>query len=75
MPTLVDERAASVCLGLSTRTLQKWRLQGLGPRFVKLGRAVRYDPADLQEFLQASRRRSTSESVIPVRPARTLAAS
>ena len=75
MPTLVGEREASGYLGLSTRTLQKWRLQGLGPRFVKLGRAVRYDPADLQEYLQASRRRSTSEAIVPVRPARALAAS
>ena len=75
MATLVGEREASEYLSLSARTLQKWRLQGLGPPFVKLGRAVRYDPADLQDFLQVSRRRSTSEAVVPVRPARTLAAS
>jgi hypothetical protein len=43
------------------RTLQKWRLQGNGPEFLKLGHAVRYDPADLEQYLESARRRSTSD--------------
>lgn len=55
-------REASNILGLSARTLQKWRLQGNGPRFVKLGHAVRYDPVELDRFIDGARRRSTSEA-------------
>jgi hypothetical protein len=44
------------------RTLQKWRLQGNGPRFVKLGHAVRYDVKDLEAYIECGRRRSTSDS-------------
>jgi predicted DNA-binding transcriptional regulator AlpA len=62
MSRLVAERDASELLGVSVRTLQIWRLQGNGPRFVKLGRAVRYDGRDLDEYIEAGRRRSTSES-------------
>lgn len=61
MIRLVTERDASECLGVSVRTLQKWRLQGNGPRFVKLGHAVRYDGRDLEEYIESARRRSTSD--------------
>lgn len=62
MARLVTERDASECLGVSVRTLQKWRLQGDSPRFVKLGRAVRYDGKDLEEYIESAPRRSTSEA-------------
>lgn len=61
MPGLLTEHDASQRLGLSVRTLQKWRLQGNGPRFLKLGHSVRYDPADLDEYVAQARRRSTSD--------------
>ena len=61
MPRLVKERDAAELLGVSVRTLQKWRLQGDGPRFVKLGHAVRYDGQDLEAYIESSRRTSTSE--------------
>ena len=59
---LVTERDASELLGVSVRTLQKWRLQGNGPQFVKLGHAVRYDVKDLEAYIERARRRSTSDS-------------
>ena len=62
MTRLVKERDAAERLGISVRTLQKWRLQGDGPRFVKLGHSVRYDGEDLEAYIGSSRRRSTSES-------------
>lgn len=61
MSWVLTEREASERLGLSVRTLQKWRLLGRGPRYLKLGQAVRYDPDDLDAFLQGTRRTSTSE--------------
>ncbi len=41
-------------LGLSVATLRAWRHRGKGPRFLRFGRAVRYLPADLDEFIRAS---------------------
>ena len=49
--TLTDiEVAARV--GVSRFTVRSWRLKGLGPRFMKMGRAVRYRPEDVQEYEQ-----------------------
>lgn len=61
MTQLLTERDASQLLCLSVRTLQKWRLSGRGPRFLKLGHAVRYDRAELERFLTGARRASTSD--------------
>ena len=62
MTELLTERDASKVLRLSVRTLQKWRLSGRGPRFLKLGHAVRYDRAELERFLTGARRDSTSDA-------------
>ena len=58
---LVDEREAAKRLGLAVATLRRWRWVGRNPRFVKIGGAVRYDPADLDAFIDACRRTSTSD--------------
>jgi hypothetical protein len=61
---LLDEHAAARYLGgtkpLSVRTLQRMRVEGNGPRFVKLNAAVRYDRKDLDEYATSCRRASTS---------------
>jgi len=53
--------AASYC-GSSASTLAKLRLYGGGPHYVKLGRRVVYDPADLDQWLASHRRHSTSDT-------------
>jgi predicted DNA-binding transcriptional regulator AlpA len=58
---LVDEHKAAQQLNLAVATLRRWRWAGRGPRFIKLGAAVRYDLADVDAFVEASRRRSTSD--------------
>ena len=58
---LHNEAEAADYLGLSVKTLRRWRWAGKGPRFLKLGGAVRYDPADLKAFIDAGRRTSTSD--------------
>jgi predicted DNA-binding transcriptional regulator AlpA len=58
---LLDEREAAARLGLSARTLQKWRLLGCGPRFFKLGHAVRYAETEVHGFIQKRLRTSTSD--------------
>lgn len=61
-PTLLTTAEAARYLGLATSTLNKWRVYGYGPAFVKLGRAVRYRKDDLDRYLEKSARRSTSEA-------------
>lgn len=48
-------------LGLAVSTLNKWRCFGDGPKFLKLGRAVRYRQEDLDAFLMARQLGSTAE--------------
>ncbi len=57
----VDTRRAAELIGMSRRTLEKWRSEGTGPPFLKLGRRVLYSVADLEEWIQSRRRYSTSE--------------
>ena len=60
-PALVNETGAASILGLSVKTLSRWRWAGNPPPFVKIGAAVRYDRADLEAFIEAGRRTSTSD--------------
>jgi hypothetical protein len=48
-------------LRCSTFSLNKWRLSGDGPRFLYVGRRVRYRAADLAAFIASSTRLSTSD--------------
>lgn len=49
--------------GPSPKTQANWRVQGLGPKFIKVGSLVRYDPADISAWLDARKVQSTSEKV------------
>lgn len=54
--------AAADYLGLSASLLSKMRLRGDGPIYSKAGpRAVVYDLADLESWLAARKRTSTSD--------------
>jgi predicted site-specific integrase-resolvase len=57
---LLRSKQAAERLGLSRSTLAKVRLAGDGPVFLKLGKAVRYHPEDLESCLAGRRRSSTS---------------
>jgi predicted DNA-binding transcriptional regulator AlpA len=49
-------------LGLAASTLEKLRLTGEGPRFIRIGiRAVGYSTADLDAWLGSRARLSTSD--------------
>ncbi len=47
----LDTQEASAFLGLSTQQLEMWRTQRQGPKFVKVGRSVRYPVSALREFM------------------------
>lgn len=46
---------------LSKPTLERFRISGDGPAFLKLGGAVRYRKTDLDAWLESRLTRSTSE--------------
>ena len=58
---LLHPKEVAKLLNVSTSWLAKSRLTGTGPRFVKIGRAVRYPESAVQEFIKAHMRTSTSE--------------
>lgn len=60
-PTRLRTPDAATHVGLAASTLEKLRVVGGGPVFMKLGRAVVYDVADLDAWLAAQRRTSTSD--------------
>jgi excisionase family DNA binding protein len=54
-----DERTGEY-LTVPVGTLANWRYQGKGPRFVKIGRHVRYRRSDVEAWLEANVRESTA---------------
>ncbi len=61
-PRVLRTPDAAQYLGLTASTLEKMRLSGNGPPFVRLGaRAVGYTIGDLDSFIDAGRRKSTSD--------------
>ena len=60
---LVDTITAAEYLGgLKVNTLEGWRVSGRGVPFVKIGRLVRYRLEDLDAYLTAQTRTSTSHA-------------
>jgi hypothetical protein len=55
-------REAAAYLNVSKSWLDKRRLDGLGARYIKIGRRVCYDLADLELFVASLKRRHTSET-------------
>ena len=53
-------------LGVSWRTLEGWRQRGTGPVFCRLStRRIRYREQDVERFIAAQRRASTSAEEPP----------
>jgi hypothetical protein len=61
MTSLLTAREAAVWLRLSLRSLERLRLVGGGPVYVKAGRRVLYRQADLDTWIASRVRGSTSE--------------
>ena len=57
----MNGREAAAFLGLSPRTLDRYRVNGEGPAFHKFGNRVRYARADLEAWASTRRRTSTSD--------------
>lgn len=59
---IFDTDAAAAYIGLARNTLEKMRVFGTGPQYAKLGRAVRYRRADLDQYVTERLVASTSEA-------------
>ena len=60
---LITEREAAARLGLKVSTLRRWRWAGKpNLPFHKIGSSVRYDPQAIQDFIEAGRRTSTTDT-------------
>lgn len=57
----LDVKGASIYLGVAVATLNRWRCQGVGPRWRKFGGAIRYGVTDLDTWAEAQARTSTSD--------------
>jgi len=60
-PLLNTDQAAGH-LGVAPITLRKWRIYGGGPRFVRVGRSVRYRPSALEAYIAGREFDSTSQA-------------
>jgi hypothetical protein len=70
METLLTQREAAMSLRLSVRTLERMRVTGNGPRFVKCNRSIRYQQGDLDAWIASRVVRSTSEAMAEGRAVR-----
>ncbi len=54
LPELLNEHDVARITGLSVASVRRWRLlKNYGPRFIKIGAAVRYKPEDLSAWLES----------------------
>jgi hypothetical protein len=60
-PLLTQDEVADY-LKLSVRTVERLRVSGTGPKFLKILRSVRYRPEDVQSWEAARVVGSTSEA-------------
>lgn len=42
---------AADAIGAARQTLAKWRCEGRGPKYARVGRSIRYRPADVHQWL------------------------
>ena len=61
LPRYLRTPEAARFVGLSIRTLEKHRIYGTGPRYSKLGGRVVYRVEDLQSWVDAAAKASTSD--------------
>ncbi|WOJ95772.1 helix-turn-helix domain-containing protein [Congregibacter brevis] len=60
LPRLLNQQQLAKYLGKSKAWCERARWQGSGPRFIKLGRHVRYRVVDVEEWIVEQSRASTA---------------
>ena len=59
---LLNENQVEELYGINKRTLQRMRIDGTGPQFVKIRRRVYYRPQDLNSYIESNIRHSTQDT-------------
>ncbi len=52
LKTLLNEHDVARITGLSVASVRRWRLLRRGPKYIKIGAAVRYRPEDVAAWLE-----------------------
>jgi predicted DNA-binding transcriptional regulator AlpA len=55
MTKFLTEHDVSKLTGVAVQTLRNWRHKRRGPAYSKIGRLVRYDPDDVEAYIQRRR--------------------
>ena len=58
---LFDQVPIAQMLEVEIKTLESWRVKGFGPKYMKVGRLVRYRLSDVRAWLDSRTVSSTSE--------------
>jgi predicted DNA-binding transcriptional regulator AlpA len=53
LQSLVNEFDVARITGMSVATVRRWRLFRQGPKYLKIGAAVRYKPEDISAWLES----------------------
>ena len=64
MKTFVTTEQVAEMLGVAAGTLRYWRHTGVGPQWFKLEGAVRYDLAEVEQYLERNRRTPSVRSTV-----------
>jgi predicted DNA-binding transcriptional regulator AlpA len=65
MSALLTPQAVSEALGgISVRTLGKWRSEGTGPTFLKVGKHVRYRERDLLAWIDGQEKNGNGAGAV-----------
>jgi predicted DNA-binding transcriptional regulator AlpA len=59
--SLLTSREAAEMLNISLYWMERQRWLGTGPRYLKVGRSVRYRFSDIEDYLAGRERQSTSQ--------------
>lgn len=61
LPRLLTQKDLCEYLGKSKAWAERGRLEGYGPRYIKVGKSVRYKAEDVAAWLESNLRRSTAD--------------
>lgn len=62
LSNLVTEHDVARITGLSVASVRRWRLLRQGPKYLKIGAAVRYKPGDISAWLESRPTGGTTEA-------------
>lgn len=65
---VTEAEAGAMLGGVPAPTMARWRSEGKGPRFIKVGRRIAYRTADLEAWLDEQTRQRTTGRVVKMRP-------